>query len=146
MFIRCYAARRIDNPKMGYEGACAAVGMPLAPDQRLDLACNHRLIRLRVGMQTFTFRNSYDGATTDAINLVTEDIVIVLKTYQFHLAPAVAAFAAELQTCQCVAPGKRTILMLKYIASSRDIFGCSKNRQNRIVENSTYPLDDFGFR
>ena len=31
-------------------------------------------------------------------------------------------------------------------ASSRDIFGCSKNRQNRIVENSTYPLDDFGFR
>ena len=32
------------------------------------------------------------------------------------------------------------------IASSRDIFGCSKNRQNRIVENSTYPLDDFGFR
>ena len=35
---------------------------------------------------------------------------------------------------------------LKVIASSRDIFGCSKNRQNRIVENSTYPLDDFGFR
>ena len=33
-----------------------------------------------------------------------------------------------------------------YTASSRDIFGCSKNRQNRIVENSTYPLDDFGFR
>jgi len=33
-----------------------------------------------------------------------------------------------------------------YVASSRDIFGCSKNRQNRIVENSTYPLDDFGFR
>jgi uncharacterized protein YkwD len=33
-----------------------------------------------------------------------------------------------------------------WIASSRDIFGCSKNRQNRIVENSTYPLDDFGFR
>ena len=33
-----------------------------------------------------------------------------------------------------------------HIASSRDIFGCSKNRQNRIVENSTYPLDDFGFR
>jgi hypothetical protein len=33
-----------------------------------------------------------------------------------------------------------------YDASSRDIFGCSKNRQNRIVENSTYPLDDFGFR
>ena len=33
-----------------------------------------------------------------------------------------------------------------YNASSRDIFGCSKNRQNRIVENSTYPLDDFGFR
>jgi hypothetical protein len=32
------------------------------------------------------------------------------------------------------------------VASSRDIFGCSKNRQNRIVENSTYPLDDFGFR
>ena len=31
-------------------------------------------------------------------------------------------------------------------ASSIDIFGCSKNRQNRIVENSTYPLDDFGFR
>ena len=31
-------------------------------------------------------------------------------------------------------------------ASSRDIFGCSKNRHNRIVENSTYPLDDFGFR
>ena len=34
----------------------------------------------------------------------------------------------------------------KNLASSRDIFGCSKNRQNRIVENSTYPLDDFGFR
>jgi len=33
-----------------------------------------------------------------------------------------------------------------FTASSRDIFGCSKNRQNRIVENSTYPLDDFGFR
>jgi len=33
-----------------------------------------------------------------------------------------------------------------HTASSRDIFGCSKNRQNRIVENSTYPLDDFGFR
>ena len=35
---------------------------------------------------------------------------------------------------------------VQIIASSRDIFGCSKNRQNRIVENSTYPLDDFGFR
>ena len=40
------------------------------------------------------------------------------------------------------------LVFLQYllIASSRDIFGCSKNRQNRIVENSTYPLDDFGFR
>ena len=37
-------------------------------------------------------------------------------------------------------------LLNNYNASSRDIFGCSKNRQNRIVENSTYPLDDFGFR
>jgi len=36
--------------------------------------------------------------------------------------------------------------VLVVAASSRDIFGCSKNRQNRIVENSTYPLDDFGFR
>ena len=39
-----------------------------------------------------------------------------------------------------------TAAVLVYVASSRDIFGCSKNRQNRIVENSTYPLDDFGFR
>jgi hypothetical protein len=44
--------------------------------------------------------------------------------------------------------GLVTAIMLipQSIASSRDIFGCSKNRQNRIVENSTYPLDDFGFR
>ena len=40
----------------------------------------------------------------------------------------------------------KTISPRLSIASSRDIFGCSKNRQNRIVENSTYPLDDFGFR
>ena len=39
-----------------------------------------------------------------------------------------------------------TLAARGYSASSRDIFGCSKNRQNRIVENSTYPLDDFGFR
>ena len=44
------------------------------------------------------------------------------------------------------ARGMRVLLDLVLNASSRDIFGCSKNRQNRIVENSTYPLDDFGFR
>ena len=43
-------------------------------------------------------------------------------------------------------PTSRTLDGSDAIASSRDIFGCSKNRQNRIVENSTYPLDDFGFR
>jgi hypothetical protein len=42
--------------------------------------------------------------------------------------------------------GETSSVALVDTASSRDIFGCSKNRQNRIVENSTYPLDDFGFR
>jgi len=41
---------------------------------------------------------------------------------------------------------ERRTMAVTSTASSRDIFGCSKNRQNRIVENSTYPLDDFGFR
>ena len=48
MFIRCYAARRIDDPKMGYGGACAAVGMPLAPYQRRlpsrPLSCSRSVV------------------------------------------------------------------------------------------------------
>ena len=55
------------------------------------------------------------------------------------------AHTGQMQSVSVVGPrriGKSSLLC----ASSRDIFGCSKNRQNRIVENSTYPLDDFGFR
>jgi hypothetical protein len=89
--------------------------MPLAPYQRLDLACDHYLIRLRVGEQAFVLRNGYNRATTATINGATEGIVCLLKTHQFCLTPAVAAFAAELQTCQCVVPGKRTIFVRKHI-------------------------------
>jgi hypothetical protein len=103
-----------------------AVGMPLAPYQRLDLACDHYLIRLRVGEQAFVLRNGYNRATTTAINGATEGIVCLLKTHQFCLTPTIAAFAAELQTCQCVAPGKRTILMLKYIPEQVNRIGSIK--------------------
>ena len=111
------------------------------PQRILVVDDDRQIVRLvsayleHAGFQTLT---AYDGATALRLARTERPDLMVLDL----MLPDVDG--ADLTRTIRADPHLASMPII--IASSRDIFGCSKNRQNRIVENSTYPLDDFGFR